>query len=234
VFVGNPGTGKTTVAGLLGKIYKSLGILTSGHVKMVGRADLVGRYVGQTAPRVRSACRAAFGGVLFIDEAYSLSESKDSFGNEAIETLLVEMENHRGKFAVVIAGYPALMRSFVASNPGLQSRFDRQITFEDYTVAELVEIFLTFVKSQNLSLGDGALQTLERCVASATQGKDFGNGREARRWLEASVEAQARSWVERGGVDGAALNVLSAESITNGFKIIQTTSDAQTSRIGYL
>jgi len=234
VFVGNPGTGKTTVAGLLGKIYKSLGILTSGHVKVVGRVDLVGSYVGQTAPRVRGACRAAFGGVLFIDEAYSLSESKDGFGDEAIQTLLVEMENHRGKFAVVIAGYPALMRSFVASNPGLQSRFDRQITFDDYTVAELVEIFLTFVKSQNLSLGDGALQTLERCVASATQGKDFGNGREARRWLEASVEAQARSWVERGGVDGAALKVLSAESIANGFKIMQTTTDAQTSRIGYL
>jgi len=234
VFVGNPGTGKTTVAGLLGRIYKSLGILTSGHVKMVSRVDLVGSFIGQTAPKVRNACRAAFGGVLFIDEAYSLSESKDGYGDEAIQTLLVEMEIHRGKFAVVIAGYPDLMRSFVASNPGLQSRFDRQIMFDDYSDAELVEIFLALVKSQNLSLGDGALATLQNCIASVSRGKDFGNGREARRWLEASVEAQARSWVEQGGADEAALQTLSAESIAKGFKVVPANSDASTRRVGYL
>jgi len=234
VFVGNPGTGKTTVAGLLGKIYKSLGMLTSGHVKAVSRADLVASYTGQTAPKVRNACRAAFGGVLFIDEAYSLSESNDGFGDEAIQTLLVEMESHRGDFAVVIAGYPDLMRSFVASNPGLQSRFDRQIMFDDYSDAELAEIFLVLVKGQNLSLGDGALETLKKCIASAARGKGFGNGREARRWLEASVEAQARSWVERGSTDADALKVLSAESIVIGFSTVQTTTTTRSSRIGYI
>jgi len=234
VFVGNPGTGKTTVAGLLGSIYKSLGILSSGHVKVVSRADLVGSYIGQTAPKVRNACRAAVGGVLFIDEAYSLSESKDGYGDEAIQTLLVEMENHRGKFAVVIAGYPDLMRSFIASNPGLQSRFDRQITFDDYSDTELIEIFLVLAKGQNLTLGDGALETLQKCISSSARGKDFGNGREARRWLEASVQAQARSWVERGGTDETALQILTADSITKGFKVVDTTTSTRTSRIGYL
>ena len=234
VFVGNPGTCKTTVASHLGNIYKALGILKSGHVKVVSRADLVGSYVGQTAPKVRNACRAARNGVLFVDEAYSLSESNDGFGDEAIETLLLEMENNRGRLAVVVAGYPDLMRSFIASNPGLQSRFDRQIVFDDYSDAELVEIFILFAKSQNLILGDGALETLRSCVASAVRGKDFGNGREARRWLEASVEAQARSWVERDGVNETALKTLLADSITAGFKVATATSKQPTSRVGYL
>jgi len=233
VFVGNPGTGKTIVAGLLGNIYKSLGVLASGHVKVVSRADLVGSFVGHTAPKVRNACRAAFGGVLFIDEAYSLSESDDGYGDEAIQTLLVEMENHRGKFAVVIAGYPDLMRSFINSNPGLQSRFDRHITFDDYSDAELVDIFLLLMKKQNLSLGDGAFENLKNCVASTVHGKDFGNGREARRWLEASVEAQARSWVEQGGTDKAALTNLSAESIANGFKIARANPNNRISSFGF-
>jgi len=234
VFVGNPGTCKTTVASHLGNIYKALGILKSGHVKVTSRADLVGSYVGQTAPKVRNACRAARNGVLFVDEAYSLSESNDGFGDEAIEALLLEMENNRGRLAVVIAGYPDLMKSFVGSNPGLQSRFDRQIVFDDYSDAELVEIFVLFAKSQNLILGDGAFETLRCCVASSVRGKDFGNGREARRWLEASVEAQARSWVEQGGTNETALKTLSAESITAGFKVVIATPKQPTSRVGYL
>ena len=234
VFVGNPGTCKTTVASHLGNIYKALGILRSGHVKVTSRADLVGGYVGQTAPKVRNACRAARNGVLFIDEAYSLSESKDEFGQEAIETLLLEMENNRGRLAVVIAGYPGLMKTFIASNPGLQSRFDRQIVFDDYSDAELVEIFILFATNQNLILGDGALETLRVCIASAVRGKDFGNGREARRWLEASVEAQARSWVEQGGTNEAALRILSPESIATGFKVVQANSEPSTRRVGYL
>ncbi len=234
VFVGNPGTCKTTVASHLGNIYKALGILRSGHVKVTSRADLVGSYIGQTAPKVRNACRAARNGVLFVDEAYSLSESHDGFGEEAIETLLLEMENNRGRLAVVIAGYPDLMKSFVASNPGLQSRFDRQIVFDDYSDSELVEIFILFAKSQNLILGDGALETLQGCVAAAARGKDFGNGREARRWLDASVEAQARSWVEQGGVNEIALKILMPDSIMAGFKVTQAISMPPVRRVGYL
>ena len=234
VFVGNPGTCKTTVAGHLGNIYKALGVLKKGHVKVTSRVDLVGSFIGQTAPRVRNACRDARDGVLFIDEAYSLSESHDGFGDEAIETLLLEMENNRGHLAVVIAGYPDLMKSFISSNPGLQSRFDRQITFDDYSDNELVEIFTLFANSQNLILGDGALETLCHCVSSAARGKNFGNGREARRWLEASVEAQARSWVEQGGTNEAALRILSPESIAAGFKVVQANSGPSTCRVGYL
>ena len=234
VFVGNPGTCKTTVANHLGNIYKALGILKSGHVKVTSRADLVGSYIGQTAPKVRNACRAARNGVLFVDEAYSLSESHDGFGDEAIETLLLEMENNRGRLAVVIAGYPDLMKSFVASNPGLQSRFDRQIVFDDYSDAELVDIFTLFAQNQNLIMGDGAFETLRDCIAAAARGKNFGNGREARRWLEASVEAQARSWVEQGGTNETALKVLSSESIAAGFKVIQAGSMPPVRRVGYL
>ena len=133
VFTGNPGTGKTTVARHIGRIYKSLGLLSSGHVVEVDRSQLVGGYVGQTAIKTREALDSAKGGVLFIDEAYSLArDHANDYGHEAIETILAYMENNRGQIVVVVAGYPAEMKTFMSRNPGLASRFDYTLPFPDY------------------------------------------------------------------------------------------------------
>jgi AAA+ superfamily predicted ATPase len=143
VFIGNPGTGKTTVAGMMGQLYKKMGLLSKGHVHEVDRVDLVGEYIGQTAPKVREAIEQARGGVLFIDEAYSLARSSDDtkdFGREVIEILVKEMSNGPGDLAVVVAGYPKEMRQFLDSNPGLKSRFKLYFEFQDYLPQELSAI----------------------------------------------------------------------------------------------
>jgi len=234
VFVGNPGTCKTTVAGLIGKIYAALGLLSKGHVKVVGRGDLVAEFSGQTAPRTMRACREALDGILFIDEAYSLSEHRDSFGLEAIQTLLVEMEQHRGKFAVVVAGYPEPMKDFLESNPGLKSRFDNTITFGDYSDDELVEIFISMAASQGFHLDDGARFHLSTRVSEVTRSRGFGNGREVRRWLETAIEVRASEWLENGANSSENLNILDEASIRSAFE--QRTNEPKTStrRVGYL
>jgi SpoVK/Ycf46/Vps4 family AAA+-type ATPase len=132
VFTGNPGTGKTTVARHIGQMYKALGLLSSGHVVEADRGSLVAAFLGQTAIKTEEMCRKALGGVLFIDEAYSLDVDGRDYGTEAIETLLAFMENNRGNIAVIVAGYPTEMESFISSNPGLRSRFDMTLHFPDY------------------------------------------------------------------------------------------------------
>ncbi|MBU0655279.1 MAG: AAA family ATPase [Gammaproteobacteria bacterium] len=188
VFTGNPGTGKTTVARLMGQIFRSMGLLQRGHVVEVKRADLVAGYVGQTAEKTRSKIREALDGILFIDEAYQLQQGHETdFGREAIEALVADMENERHRLCVIVAGYPAPMQRFIASNPGLPSRFSATIPFEDYSAEELVDIFTLQARSARLTLAEGMDAALLQVFQQLTLHKDehFGNGREARKLLGA-------------------------------------------------
>jgi SpoVK/Ycf46/Vps4 family AAA+-type ATPase len=182
VFIGNPGTGKTTVAGMMGQLYKKMGLLSKGHVHEVDRVDLVGEYIGQTAPKVREAIEQARGGVLFIDEAYSLARSSDDtkdFGREVIEILVKEMSNGPGDLAVVVAGYPKEMRQFLDSNPGLKSRFKLYFEFQDYLPQELSAIADYACKAMGLRFSTQAKFRLDELILDAYRKRDrtFGNAR---------------------------------------------------------
>lgn len=191
VFTGNPGTGKTTVARLLAEIYRALGVVTRGQLVETDRSGLVAGYVGQTAPLVTKVVTSALGGVLLIDEAYGLSRAGDAFGQEAIDTLVKLMEDHRDDLIVVVAGYPEEMAGFIAANPGLASRFPRTIDFPDYTGDELVAIFDRLGSENAYRLGPGAMERVRAFFDGQPRGRGFGNGRVARNLFEAAVERQA-------------------------------------------
>ncbi len=182
VFIGNPGTGKTTVAGMMGKLYKKMGLLSKGHVHEVDRVDLVGEYIGQTAPKVKEAIEKARGGVLFIDEAYSLARSNDDskdFGREVIEILVKEMSNGKGDMAVIVAGYPKEMKHFLDSNPGLKSRFKIYFEFPDYLPQELSRIADYAATEKSVKLTYKAKDKLDEIITGAFRNRDrsFGNAR---------------------------------------------------------
>ena len=194
VFKGNAGTGKTTVARLMGRIYKELGVLSKGQMVECTRSDVVGEYLGQTAIKMRDRIREAMGGVLFIDEAYSLCNGRnDSFGLEAINELVPAMENYRDNLMVIVAGYTAQMDAFLNANQGLRSRFSRQLIFEDYSVAELLEIFDNMLIARGFSLepGEEMSSLVEELITSCARRPDFGNARGIRNLVEKLSEIQA-------------------------------------------
>ncbi|MBN0040121.1 AAA family ATPase [Cellulosimicrobium cellulans] len=189
VFLGNPGTGKTTVARLVAGIYRALGLLEKGHLVEVDRSELVAGYLGQTAVKTSEVVATALGGVLFVDEAYGLAE--DQYGAEAINTLVKDMEDHRDELVVIVAGYPGPMADFLATNPGLESRFSTTITFEDYADAELRDIFAGMAAKADFEPTPEALEVFARLAAAQPRTEGFGNARWARNVLDAAIARHA-------------------------------------------
>ena len=195
VFMGNPGTGKTTVARLLARLYHSIGVLSRGQLVEVDRSGLVAGFVGQTALKTQEVVRKAIGGVLFIDEAYALvnQENGNDFGHEAIEVILKNMEDHRDDLVVIVAGYTDLMEKFIHSNPGLESRFNKYFQFEDYTAPELLSIFQSMAKKNGYTLAQEAEGWLKEDLQDLYDNRDenFGNARDVRNRFEKAVARQA-------------------------------------------
>lgn len=200
VFKGNPGTGKTTVARIMAKLLKEMGVLEKGHLVEIERADLVGEYIGHTAQKTREQVKKAMGGVLFIDEAYALArgDQKD-FGKEAIEVILKAMEDQRNNLVVILAGYPKEIDYFLESNPGLKSRFPLHIDFPDYTLPELVDIADQMYAARDYRMNPAAKEAMKLALADfMTKGaQNYGNARLVRNMAEASIRSQAVRLLER-------------------------------------
>ena len=216
VFSGNPGTGKTMIARLMSRIYHSLGILSKGHLVEVDRSGLVAGYVGQTALKTSEVVQEALGGVLFIDEAYALTtRGPQDYGQEAVETLLKAMEDHRDDLVVIVAGYVDLMNEFVHSNPGLESRFNRFLYFPDYTVDEMLAIFDMRCHKAGYRLDESARDDLAEILAEESEDSiGFGNARGVRNLFEQAVSRQANRLARQDRVTRDELMLLIAEDLS--------------------
>jgi len=221
VFSGNPGTGKTTVARLLAEIYKYLGVLKSGQLVETDRSGLVRGYVGQTATRVQEVVSQALGGILFVDEAYALTVNKGEgdFGQEAVDTLLKAMEDHRDELIVIVAGYTDLMEQFLSSNPGLKSRFSNFIQFDDYTAEELMEILKSMLKKQDYALSEGAQKRALEMITERVENKpdNFANARDIRNYMEHAISNHATRIVGMKAADKQMLSTIEAVDVEGCF-----------------
>ena len=220
VFSGNPGTGKTTVARILGKLYKEIGILSTGQMIETDRSGLVAGYVGQTAIKTQKKIQEAMGGILFIDEAYMLNQKDENFGQEAIDTILKAMEDHRDEFIVIVAGYTELMKEFVESNPGLKSRFNKFFEFPDYTVEELQQIFDLQCKKYQYKLTEEADKAVREEIIrlEGEKGENFANAREVRNLFEKIIANQASRVSALDEVDEETLSTITIDDLTDKFE----------------
>jgi len=221
IFTGNPGTGKTTIARKLAEMYRVLGVLSQGHLIEVDRSGLVAGYMGQTAIKTREVIDSALGGILFVDEAYALATGQQQdYGQEAIDTLLKAMEDHRDDLIVIVAGYPNEMKRFIGSNPGLQSRFKRTIHFPDYAADELFAIFEHLIQQAHLELEPAAQEFVQRAFGRLYQqrGQHFGNGRTVRNIFEQTLVFQANRVMEIPDPQRADLILLDVRDVIAGFK----------------
>lgn len=215
VFLGNPGTGKTTVARLIAKLYRQLGVLEKGQLIEVDRGGLVAGYVGQTALKTQEKIDEAMGGVLFIDEAYTLAKGGSDFGQEAIDTILKAMEDKRDSFVVIVAGYSEPMERFLESNPGLKSRFNKNIIFEDYSRAELISILKSFCAQNDMALTTEAEQDIDYYLEWLISNKpdNFANGREMRNLFETMYSNQANRLADELIISDDALTSLTVADL---------------------
>lgn len=216
IFKGNPGTGKTTVARILGRMFAQIGVLPKGHLIEVERADLVGEYIGHTAQKTRAQVKKALGGILFVDEAYSLGRGGEKdFGKEAIDVLVKAMEDHRDLFVLILAGYLDEMNYFLSLNPGLRSRFPLQIDFPDYTVDELIEIAETMAEERQYTISPEGIFMLRHSLnrLSRERSLSFSNARYIRNLLEKAFRRQAMRLVKEKQYSRKKLMVLTPEDL---------------------
>ncbi|GBF11345.1 MAG: AAA family ATPase [Tepidibacillus sp.] len=212
IFKGNPGTGKTTVARIIAKMFKEMGILSKGHLIEVERADLVGEYIGHTAQKTREQVKKAIGGILFIDEAYSLIRGGEKdFGRESIDALVKAMEDHKNEFILILAGYSFEMESFIRSNPGLHSRFPIQLHFDDYSIEQLLDIAEVMVNEREYILSSSAKQKLKQFLTEEINNplRSFSNARLVRNWIEKAIRNQA-------------VRLISEQQIPNSKQVLMT------------